>query len=249
MEAVIAILVGAASVAWWRRIRKKPVALEDFLDADAQVALHVAEHAQRSRNQATLAAAHVLYGLIQDEAIGVAIRAAGGDPEALEDRVLVALDAPADHQRAITADAQALLTHAVGSAYSHQRKVSTTDLWAYLLRTDASALLSAGKLDGLTVLHILVHATQLPALTEGTGDVHVVLRNDDYTPQDFVTQLLTRVFELPEAEATTKMMATHTEGKALLVRLPVSVAHGKIRQAREMARAEHFPLWIAAEPT
>jgi ATP-dependent Clp protease adapter protein ClpS len=249
VEAIIAILLGAASVAWWQRIRRKPVALEDFLDADAQVALHVAEHAQRSRDQATLAASHMLYGLIQDERIATAIRATGGDLEALEDGVLAAIDAPADHQRAITADARAMLMYAVGSAHSHQRKVSSTDLWAYLLRTDAGALLSAGKVDGLAVLHVLVHAAPLPALLDGMGDVHVMLRNDDYTPQEFVTHLLVHVFGLPAAEATAKMMTTHTDGKALLVRLPVSVAHDKIRHARELARAEHFPLWIAAEPT
>ncbi|MDX2089514.1 MAG: ATP-dependent Clp protease adaptor ClpS [Kofleriaceae bacterium] len=249
MEAIIAILVGAASVAWWQRTRRKPVALEDFLDGDAQVAVHVAEHAQRSRAQTTFTTCHILYGLVQDDTIAAAIRASGGDPAAFEDRVLATLDAPADHQRAITADAQELLARAVGSAYHQQRKVSRTDLWAYLLAADVGAVFAAAKVDALAVLHILVHGTPLPALPDGPGDVHVVIRNDDYTPQELVTHLLTQVFELPAAEATAKMMTAHTEGKAVLVRLPAVLAHAKIRQARELARSAHFPLWIAAEPT
>jgi ATP-dependent Clp protease adaptor protein ClpS len=248
MEAVIAFLVGAASLAWWRRARSKPPAFTDRLADDAKVVLHVAEHAQRSRDHATFTATHVLYGLLQDEVIVQAIRDVGGDPEAIEDAVLGALDAPADHQTAITTDAYALLARAVAGAQQHRRLVTATDLWAYLLRGDGRAHLDACKLDGLAVLHVLVHAARLPALADASGDVLVVIRNDDYTTQDFVTTLLVRELGLPESEATAQMLSTHAGGKAILARLPAGVARAHILRARELARAEQFPLWIDAEP-
>lgn len=248
MEVVIAFLVGAASLAWWRRARPKPLAFADRLADDAKVVLHVAEHAQQSRDHATFTATHVLYGLLQDEAIAQAIRDAGGDPAAVEDAVLDELDAPVDHHIPITADAYALLARAAMSAQQQQRRVTATDLWAYLLRGEGAELLDACELDGLGVLHVLVHAARPPALADHTGDVHVVIRNDDYTTQDFVTALLVRELGLPEHEATAQMLAIHTGGKAILARLPAAAARAQILRARALARAEHFPLWIDAEP-
>lgn len=248
MEAVIAILVGAAGVAWWKRTRRPPPDFEDYLADDARVVLHVAEHEQRSRGHATLGSVHVLYGLLQDEAIAAAVRAVRGDMGALEDRVLAALEAPIDHQAVVTADARTLLRSAAGSAYERERGATATDLWAYLVRSEAAALLDDGELDALGVLHVLVHATALPVLADGAGDVHVVIRNDDYTTRDFVVELLVGVFALTEDDAEEMMLAAHTGGKVIVARLPASVANEKIRAARERARAQWFPLWIAAEP-
>jgi ATP-dependent Clp protease adaptor protein ClpS len=248
VEAVIAILVGAAGVAWWKRTRTPRPDFEDYLDDDARVVLHVAEHEQRSRGHATLGSLHVLYGLLQDETIAGAVRAVGGDVAALEDRVLAALDVPSDHQAVITADVRTLLLRAAEGAYQQERETTVTDLWAYLLRSEAAALLADGGLDALGVLHVLVHATALPALADGAGEVHVVIRNDDYTTRELVIEVLVGVFALTEESAQEKTLAAHTGGKAIVARLPMSMANERIRAARELARAQRFPLWIAAEP-
>ena len=70
----------------------------------------------------------------------------------------------------------------------------------------------------------------------------------DATTRKFVTDLLVRVFELPEPEAESKMLATHTGGKVVVARLPATLARARIEQAREQARAYAFPLWISVEP-
>jgi ATP-dependent Clp protease adaptor protein ClpS len=248
VEAVIAILVGAASVAWWKRTRKPRPDFEDYLADDARVVLHVAEHEQRSRGHATLSSLHVLYGLLQDETIAEAVRAVRGDVGALEDRVLAALDAPSDHQAVVTSDARTLLERAARGAWQQERDTTVTDLWAYLVRSEVAALLEECKVDALGVLHVLVHTTALPALADGAGDVHVVILNDDYTTRDFVVEMLETVFALTEEVALEKTLAAHTGGKTIVARLPMSMANEKIRAARELARAQRFPLWIAAEP-
>ena len=82
-----------------------------------------------------------------------------------------------------------------------------------------------------------------------TGDVHVVLRNDDYTTRDFVCGLLTGTFGYTEDAAETRMMQVHTEGRGVVKRLSATEARSQIARARELARSHGFPLWIGAEPT
>jgi ATP-dependent Clp protease adapter protein ClpS len=44
------------------------------------------------------------------------------------------------------------------------------------------------------------------------------------------------------------MLATHTAGRAVIGRFPAADARDKIVQARALARAQAFPLWIGVEP-
>ena len=41
----------------------------------------------------------------------------------------------------------------------------------------------------------------------------------------------------------------HTEGRAVVARLPAATARAKILEVRELAKPRAYPLWIASEPT
>lgn len=45
----------------------------------------------------------------------------------------------------------------------------------------------------------------------------VVLLNDDYTPMEFVVQVLTTFFSMDQTKATRVMMAVHTRGRVFVV--------------------------------
>jgi len=249
----IAIVVAGFSAYWWRHLRRaRPRrTLRPLFSPDAEVALHVAAH-EASVNRQDVSSLHVLYGLLQDETTTQAIATAGGDPDALEDRVLAALNSPASRLTGATdavADGQGLIGRAASMARHGDRLASCTDLWAYLGDSLAARLIDDAKLDRAAVLFALFHGGREPEVTvHGARDVLVVLRNDHYTTQEFVCQMLRDVFALPDVQATAIMLATHTEGRAVIGRFPVETARAKIGEVRALSHAQHFPLWIGVEP-
>jgi len=240
----IAIIVAGLGAYWWRHLRPRPRdSARELFEPDAEVALHVATHEASSRHQ-ELSSLHVLYGLLQDEAVTAAIVTAGGDPDALEDRVLAALAAPDDDHGGRLAGRAAMLARHAG------RRASCTDLWAALAGSPAAHLLDDAKLDRGATLFALFHGGRAPDIAlPDARDVLVVLRNDHYTTQEFVCTVLRDVFALPDARATELMLATHTAGRAVIGRFTAADARDKIGQARALAKAQAFPLWIGVEPT
>ena len=251
MEAVLLVLAAAAGAGgvWWyqSRPRYQLTAGSDW-DEDAEVVLHVAQHEARTRGQA-LSSLHILYGLIQDEVIVETLREAGHDPEAFESCVLDALAKQTPMSTGITERAQYMFAYALHSSRSAERKASRVDLWAYLKESDADEVLATAKVSHVDILFRLAHGMAPPALDTITTDVHVVLRNDDYTTRDFVCSLLTGTFGYTEDAAETRTMQVHTEGRGVVERLSATEARSQIARARELARSHGFPLWIGAEPT
>jgi ATP-dependent Clp protease adaptor protein ClpS len=248
------VLAGAGVGAWWlHRYQRRPERLRlrgaAGYETDAEVAIHVALHEARSRGHAWASPLHLLYGLLQDELVAAAIQRAGGDPAALEDRALAALEA---HQ---TSDADAreagwILTYAAAAAGDSGRGVTCTDLWAAVSRSEsgAAALIETAGVSRVAVLYLLFHGDE-PEISDGLpGDVHVVLRNDHYTTREFVCEVLERVFALPPDEAAARMQATHDQGRAVIGRYSVAEARDKIRETRRLAKLRGFPLWIGVEP-
>jgi ATP-dependent Clp protease adapter protein ClpS len=243
----IAIVVAGFGAFWWRHMRLargRPTA-SAYFTPEAEVAMHVASHEARARRQ-ELSSLHVLYGLLQDEAVTEAIATAGGDAPALEDRVLAALATSVDDPRD---DVQWLLGRAVAIARHADRLASCTDLWACLGNSHAGRLVDQGRLDRAATLFALFHGGREPELPLGDErDVFVVLRNDHYTTQEFVCAMLRDVFALDDADAQAIMLATHTTGRAVIGRFSAGAARATIAQARGLAHAQHFPLWIGIEP-
>jgi hypothetical protein len=196
MDAVLIALAAAAGAGalWWHqqrqpeRVRVRAL-LATPLDGDAEVVLHVAQHECSQRGQA-LSTIHALYGLAQDETIVETLRACGHDPEALENRVLAALDeARRVEYPEVTEGFRYLYAYAIHSAHSADRQVTPVDLWAHLDDSDAGDLLEAAGISHDDVLFRLVHKHPAPSLDGQTGDVHVVIRNDDYTTRELVVEI------------------------------------------------------------
>lgn len=245
----IALVTAGMGVLWWRHLRQAaPPQIAEVVDGDAEVALHVASHEAQTRGE-PLGALHILYGLLQDEAIVAAARDAGADVAALEDAVTAALDDPT-RRRDDDDDARRMLAHAHGHAHHAERRVSVVDLWAYLREAEvAAAIVDATPATVRAVLHRLCHGGGELAIASSGPDVHVVIRNDDYTTHQFVCELLIDVFALAPDDAATRTLAVHREGRGIVGRFRAADAHAKIADARARATAHGFPLWIATEPT
>lgn len=70
----------------------------------------------------------------------------------------------------------------------------------------------------------------------------VVLLNDDYTPMEFVVEILRLFFGMNLEVATRVMLKVHTEGKGVCGVFPRDVAESKATQVNEYARENQHPL-------
>lgn len=75
----------------------------------------------------------------------------------------------------------------------------------------------------------------------------VLLHNDNYTTMDFVVEVLTTVFHMPAAKATTIMMDVHRKGVGQCGVYPYDIASTKVSQVHSMARAREYPLRASYE--
>ena len=70
----------------------------------------------------------------------------------------------------------------------------------------------------------------------------VVLLNDDYTPMEFVVNILCKFFTLSAESATAVMLKVHTEGKGVCGIFPKEIAEIKAVLVNEFARESEHPL-------
>src|SRR3546814_16881476 len=69
----------------------------------------------------------------------------------------------------------------------------------------------------------------------------VVLFNDDYTPMDFVVEVLEVFFNLNRELATKVMLAVHTEGRAVCGVFTRDIAETKAMTVKQYARESQPP--------
>ncbi|MEI6860018.1 MAG: ATP-dependent Clp protease adapter ClpS [Shewanella sp.] len=77
----------------------------------------------------------------------------------------------------------------------------------------------------------------------------VLLNNDDYTPMDFVIEILQLFFKKNEQEATDIMSAIHRKGKGICGVFPFGIAETKVAQVNQFARQNQHPLLCSLEKT
>ncbi|KZK66545.1 ATP-dependent Clp protease adaptor ClpS [Shewanella baltica] len=75
----------------------------------------------------------------------------------------------------------------------------------------------------------------------------VVLNNDDYTPMDFVIEVLQVFFRKNEQEATDIMLTIHHQGKGICGIFPFGIAETKVIQVNQFARQNQHPLLCSSE--
>lgn len=75
----------------------------------------------------------------------------------------------------------------------------------------------------------------------------VLLLNDDFTPMDFVIEVLQRFFGMDREQATRIMLKVHNEGRGLCGVFPRDIAATKVEQVAAFAREHQHPLACVME--
>jgi len=75
----------------------------------------------------------------------------------------------------------------------------------------------------------------------------VVLINDDYTPMEFVVDILESVFGMERTRATQVMLEVHTRGKGICGVYNYEIAETKVAQVMSIAKQHQHPLLCTME--
>ena len=75
----------------------------------------------------------------------------------------------------------------------------------------------------------------------------VVLLNDDYTPMEFVVDVLEKFFRMDRTTATRVMLEVHTQGKGICGVFTYEIAETKVALVTSYARDHHHPLMCTLE--
>lgn len=75
----------------------------------------------------------------------------------------------------------------------------------------------------------------------------VLLLNDDYTPMDFVVDVLQSYFHMDEEKATQIMLHVHTRGIGVCGVFTRDIAETKVAQVNDYARENQHPLLCTME--
>lgn len=75
----------------------------------------------------------------------------------------------------------------------------------------------------------------------------VIMHNDDFTPMDFVVEILEEIFHKAQPEAVHLMMMVHESGRAAVGAYPYDIAATKVRKAAARAEAENYPFRMTIE--
>ena len=74
----------------------------------------------------------------------------------------------------------------------------------------------------------------------------VLIYNDDFTPMDFVVEVLMRIFDKEEKDAVVLMLSIHKGSYAVAGVYPKDIARTKAAEAVQWARAKGHPLKVEA---
>ncbi|HET7299147.1 MAG TPA: ATP-dependent Clp protease adapter ClpS [Oleiagrimonas sp.] len=83
--------------------------------------------------------------------------------------------------------------------------------------------------------------TQRPSLFQ------VVLLNDDFTPMDFVVEVLRSFFGMNQERAVQVMLHVHTRGKGICGVFTREVAETRVNQVNQYSRNHQHPLLCTME--
>ncbi len=76
----------------------------------------------------------------------------------------------------------------------------------------------------------------------------VILLNDDYTPREFVVQVLKAVFRMNETQAYRVMITAHQKGACVIAVFTRDVADTKAKEATDLGKQNGYPLYLTTEP-
>lgn len=76
----------------------------------------------------------------------------------------------------------------------------------------------------------------------------VILVNDDFTPREFVVNILRGVFRLGDEQARRVMTTAHKRGVCVVAVFTKDIAEAKATDATDAARKKGYPLLFTTEP-
>lgn len=77
----------------------------------------------------------------------------------------------------------------------------------------------------------------------------VLLINDDFTPMEFVVDILETIFGMERTRATQVMLEVHTKGKGVCGVFNYEIAETKVAQVMGLAKQHQHPLLCTLEQT
>ena len=89
--------------------------------------------------------------------------------------------------------------------------------------------------------------TKTRAKTKKPSLYKVLILNDDYTPMEFVVDILQRFFAMDRTKATRVMLEVHTKGKGVCGVFTYEIAETKVAQVIAYARQHQHPLMATLE--
>lgn len=90
--------------------------------------------------------------------------------------------------------------------------------------------------------------TRTAPKTQKPTPYKVLLLNDDYTPMEFVVQVLEEIFKKGSEDAYTIMLHVHQKGVGVCGVYTFEVAETKVSQVMDSARENGHPLQCTLEP-
>ena len=75
----------------------------------------------------------------------------------------------------------------------------------------------------------------------------VILLNDDYTPMEFVVDVLESIFAMDREKATRVMLQVHTQGRGVCGVYTYEIAETKVAQVNSYSRQHQHPLLCTME--
>ncbi len=75
----------------------------------------------------------------------------------------------------------------------------------------------------------------------------VIMLNDDYTPMEWVQELLVKIFKHSSDTSTDLTMTVHNEGSAVVGVYAYEIAEHKVVESIDSSRKRGFPLTLTLE--
>lgn len=97
-----------------------------------------------------------------------------------------------------------------------------------------------------TVGHSVVAEHQTRQDLKPPPKYQVILINDDYTPMDFVVEILEKFFRMSRERATQVMLTVHTVGSAVCGIYTRDVAETRAEQVNRYSQKHQYPLMCKA---
>ena len=91
--------------------------------------------------------------------------------------------------------------------------------------------------------------TESKSETKKPSMYKVLMLNDDYTPMEFVVQVLQSIFAMDRSTATRIMLEVHTKGKGVCGVYTFEIAETKVAQVVSLAEQHQHPLLCTMEET